>query len=62
MRADQQFDIPEVPGYTICNAQRKGQDKGGGGLTILYKSELPVHAYQPTVPDHLNNLMNERQW
>ena len=62
LRADKPYDIPYIEGYTPYNTERKGDDKGGGGLTLLYKSDLPVHPYEPTVPEHLQYVENERQW
>ena len=62
MRADRQYDIPEVPGYTPWSTERRGSDKGGGGLTLLYKSDLPVHKHEPNVPDQFQYVKQERQW
>ena len=62
LREDVQNEIPDISGYTSWNSERKGSDKGGGGLRLLYKSELPVHKHQPTVPEHLQYVKNERQW
>ena len=62
LRADKQYDLPPVDGYTPYSSERKGDAKGGGGLQILYKTGLSVHEYQPSVPDHLQYVMQERQW
>ena len=41
---------------------RSGYDKGGGGLTLLYRETLSVHKHLPSVPDNLKYIQNERQW
>ena len=54
--------LSPIPGYTAWNTNRSGSDKGGGGLTLLYRDNLTAHQYSPDVPSHLQYIMNERQW
>ena len=61
-RADQPTDLPTYSGYSTWNTERSGSDKGGGGLTILYRESLVAHQWTPPVPTHLQYIMNERQW
>ena len=51
-----------VDGYRVWNSNRGGSDKGGGGLTLLYKESLTAHEYSPVVASNLEYIMNERQW
>ena len=44
------------------NTERAGQNKGGGGLTLLYNESLTAHQWTPKVPDGQQYVMNERQW
>ena len=37
-------------------------DKGGGGLTMLYRESLTTHQFLPDVPDRMEYVKNERQW
>ena len=46
----------------MWNTECGGADKGGGGLTMLYKEELTAHQWTPPVPNNLQYVMNERQW
>ena len=61
-RADQPPVLPAVDGFTVWNTERSGSDKGGGGLSILYKDTLTAHQWSPAVPDTLDYVKNERQW
>ena len=61
-RADQPNDLPPYDGYSTWNTERSGSDKGGGGLTILYKESLVAHQWTPPVPQDLEYISNERQW
>ena len=51
-----------MDGYRAWNSNRGGSDKGGGGLTLLYKESLTAHQYSPVVPRNLEYIQNERQW
>ena len=61
-RADQPNDLPPYDGYSTWNTERSGSDKGGGGLTILYRESLVAHQWTPPVPPDLQYISNERQW
>ena len=61
-RVDQPSILTPIDGYATWNTNRGGSDKGGGGLTMLYKETLTAHQYTPSVPPHLEYIMNERQW
>ena len=54
--------LDPIDGYNAWSTNRGGSDKGGGGLTILYKNCLTAHQYTPSVPANLEYIMNERQW
>ena len=51
-----------VQGYRAWSTNRGGSDKGGGGLTMLYRDTLVTHQYVPDIPDDLVHIKNERQW
>ena len=51
-----------LDGYRAWNSNRGGADKGGGGLTLLYKESLTAHEYCPVVPSNFEFIQNERQW
>ena len=61
-RADKPAVLQPIAGYASWSTNRGGSDKGGGGLTILYKDTLTAHKYTPTVPPNLEYIKNERQW
>ena len=61
-RADQPSDLPSYDRYSTRNSERSGSDKGGGGLTILYRQSLVAHQWTPSVPQDLQYISNERQW
>jgi hypothetical protein len=61
-RADQPTILEPHQGFSTWKTERSGTDKGGGGLAILYKDTLPAHQWNPSVPAHLQYVMNERQW
>ena len=46
----------------MWNTERAGGDKGGGGLTIIYRDDLEAHQWSPIVPTRLQYISNERQW
>ena len=46
----------------MWNTERGGGDKGGGGLTMVYRDTLTAHQWMPPVPPHQHYVMNERQW
>lgn len=54
--------LEPIEGYNAWNTNRSGLDKGGGGLTLLYRDTLTAHQYNPNVPPHLKYITNERQW
>ena len=43
MRADQPTVLEPIAGYKTWSTERQGNDKGGGGLTIIYKESLTAH-------------------
>ena len=43
-------------------AERSGTDKGGGGLCLLFKSNLSPHPWTPPVPETHKYVEKERQW
>ena len=49
-RSDQPSQVESLPGYKMWNTERGGSDKGGGGLTMLYRDDLTVHELTPQVP------------
>ena len=51
-----------MSGYEAWHTNRGGSDKGGGGLTLLYRDTLTAHRYSPSVPANLEYIQNERQW
>ena len=61
-RSDQPPVLEPIAGYASWSTNRGGSDKGGGGLTILYKDTLTAHKYTPAVPTNLEYIQNERQW
>ena len=61
-RADQPPVLDPNPAFNIWHTEQSGSDKGGGGLTMLYKEELTAHQWTPPVPNNLQYVMNERQW
>ena len=61
-RADKPAVFNPIDGYAAWNTERSGSDKGGGGLTMLYRDSLTAHQYTPSVPTHLEYIATERQW
>ena len=51
-----------MDGYEVWETNRKGTSKGGGGLTLIYRSSLSYHKYIPAVPDEYQYIKDERQW
>ena len=51
-----------INGYAAWHTNRGGSDKGGGGLTMLYRDTLTAHRYNPTISPNLEYVQNERQW
>ena len=51
-----------IPGFKMYNCERGGADKGGGGLCMLYRDSLSAHQWNPSVPERLQYVKNERQW
>ena len=50
------------PGYEEWKSERSGGLKGGGGLLMLYKSELQAHEWDPQVAEEHQYIRKERQW
>ena len=44
-RADSQPNLEPIPGYKMWNTKHGGAEKGGGGLTMLYKEDLTAHQW-----------------
>ena len=61
-RADKPALLSPTDNYVTWNTERSGSDKGGGGLTILYKDTLTAHEWTPAVPKEQEYVKNERQW
>ena len=61
-RADQPALMEPIPGYKTWDMERSGNDKNGGGLSILYRESLVAHQWIPNVPATLSYVSNERQW
>ena len=61
-RADQPSVLPHLDGYKVFNTERSGADKGGGGLSIVYKDTLVSHQWLPSVQPEHEYVKNERQW
>ena len=61
-RSDKPPVLDPIPGYKAWNTDRGGSDKGGGGLTLLYRDTVTAHQYTPTVATSQEYVMNERQW
>ena len=51
-----------ILGYKSWSTNRGGSDKGGGGLTVLYRDTLTAHQYLPDVAVNMEYVKNERQW
>ena len=51
-----------IQGYRAWSTNRGGSDKGGGGLTMLYRDTLVAHQYVPDIPADQAHIGNERQW
>ena len=61
-RSDQPCQLDPVPGYKVWHTERGGSDKGGGGLTMLYREDLVAHEWTPPVPSSQQYVEKERQW
>ena len=61
-RSDKPSVLDPINGYKTWNTDRGGSDKGGGGLTLLYRDSLTAHEHKPTVPSRMEYISNERQW
>ena len=49
-RSDQPSLLAHIDGYDIWRAERSGDEKGGGGLCLLYQSSLVAHEWTPLYP------------
>ena len=54
--------LEPIPGFRMWHTERSGGDKGGGGLTMVYREDMTAHQWTPPVPAHLQYISNERQW
>ena len=61
-REDKPRECNEIPNFSIWNSERKGSDKGGGGLSIIYRKSLRHHRWSPTTPASKSYIEKERQW
>ena len=61
-RSDQPSQLDPVTGYKVWHTERGGSDKGGGGLTMLYREDLVAHEWTPPVPSSQQYVEKERQW
>ena len=61
-RADKPNIQPPIDGYKIWRTERSGSDKGGGGLSMIYRDNLTAHEWNPLVPPSQQYIMQERQW
>ena len=61
-RSDQPSQLEPLSGYKMWNTERGGSDKGGGGLTMLYREDLTAHEWSPPVPSSKQYVEKERQW
>ena len=62
LRADRQADPFCIPGFKIWQTNRKGDDKWGGGLMMIYREELTAHQFTPQVAPEMAYVERERQW
>ena len=61
-RSDKPQIMEPINGYASWHTNLGGSDKGGGGLTIMYRDNLTAHQYAPAIPANLEYVQNERQW
>ena len=61
-RADKPSTYSPPSGYLVWNKERSGTQKGGGGLSLLYRENLIAHEWSPTVPQSYEYIEKERQW
>ena len=61
-RSDQPGQLDDMQGYKIWNTERGGSDKGGGGLTMIYREDMVAHQWTPPVPPTQKYIEKERQW
>ena len=61
-RADHPAVLAPIESYKAWHTERSGADKGGGGLTILYRDTLIAHQWTPDVPTDMEYVSKERQW
>ena len=61
-RSDQHSTVTPIEGFASWRTERGGQDKGGGGLMMLYRDTLTTHEWSPSVAPELEYIKNERQW
>ena len=47
-----------ILGYKSWSTNRGGSDKGGGGLTVLYRDTLTAHQYLPDVAVNMEYVKN----
>ena len=61
-RADKPSTYSPPSGYLVWNKERSGTQKGGGGLSLLYRENLIAHEWSPTVPQSYEYIEKEGQW
>ena len=61
-RDDKASKSNKIPGYESWDVMRSGSDKKGGGLSIIYRDNLKVHWWYPSVSSDKLYVRNERQW
>ena len=54
--------MEDIPGFQIWRTERSGEDKGGGGLAMIYRASLTAHQWSPSIPTGLEYVAKERQW
>ena len=61
-REDRPREKLNISGYLSIESERRGAEKGGGGLCLLYRDTLRAHPWHPTISPSMHYLRNERQW
>ena len=62
-REDKPWPVPKIDGFKeAIRSERKGSDKGGGGLCLYVKENIDAHPWKPSIPDSVAHVSKERQW